>query len=319
MRILISDENFGDDAEIERRVAGTAGVEIALESCRNEDDVVQALLRHRPEVLLVQFAPVGRTALASANGLRGVVRYGVGVDNVDLEAAADHGVAVARIPDYCLDEVADHTLALVLALERGLVRLAREVTDGGWTFRAAGSVRRVHGRTLGLLGFGEIARRVADRASAFGYRVEAHDPALAGADIRARGVDPRSFEDLLRRSDVLSVHVPLTEATRRLLDARTLALLPEGAIVVNTARGGIVDEDALVAAVAARRLRGAGLDVLEHEPPPSDHPLRHTPGILLTPHAAWYSEEAIADLRHKAISTAIGLLRGERPAGLVTL
>ena len=317
MRILISDQNFGDDARLERELAEAAGVEIVVESCREEDELGRALARHRPDVLLVQFASVGRGTLASANGLRAIVRYGVGVDNVDIAAAAEVGVAVARVPDYCLDEVADHTLALTLALERGLVALAREVDAGGWGFRAAGSVRRIQGRRLGLLGFGQIARRVAARASGFGYGVHAHDPALTGEEIRAAGALPRSFEELLRGADVLSIHAPLTDATRHLVDEHALALLPRGAIVVNTARGGVIDEDALVAAVAGGRLRGAGLDVLEDEPPPPDDPLRRTPGILLTPHAAWYSEEAIVDLRRQAMETSLALLRGERPAGLV--
>ena len=318
MRILISDQNFGDGARLEREVAEDAGVEVVVATCRDEADVADALDRHRPDVLLVQFAPVGRRALASAHGLGAIVRYGVGVDNVDLVAAGERGIAVARIPDYCLDEVADHTLALVLAVERGVVGLARDVEAGGWSFRAAGPVRRLRGRTFGLLGFGQVARRVASRAAGFGYRVVASDPALPADDIRAGGVEPRSLAELLGEANVLSIHAPLTDSTRGLLDARALELMPEGAIVVNTARGGIVDEGALADAVARGRLRGAALDVLEQEPPGPDNPLRHTPGILLTSHSAWYSEEAIVDLRRKAIETALALVRGEQPAGLVS-
>src|SRR6185436_8440509 len=155
------------------------------------------------------------------------------------------------------------------------------------------------------------------RAAAFGYRVLAHDPALSADDIHAGGPPPRSLEALLGDADVLSIHAPLTDSTRGLLDARSLELLHEGAIVVNTARGGIVDENALVDAVARGRLRGAALDVLEHEPPAPDDVLRRTPGILLTSHAAWYSQEAIVDLRRKAIEMALALARGERPAGVV--
>ena len=315
MQILISDQNFGDDARFEREVAESVGVEVTVASCRDEDDVADALELHRPDVLLVQFAPVGRRALASAHGLGGIVRYGVGVDNIDLMAATERGIPVARIPDYCLDEVADHTLALVLAVERGIVALARDVEAGGWSFRAAGTVRRLSGRTFGLLGFGQVARRVAWRAAAFGYCVLAHDPALSADEIHADGAEPRSLEALLGDADVLSIHAPLTDSTRGLLDAR--ALLHEGAIVVNTARGGIVDENALVDAVASGRLRGAALDVLEDEPAAPDDVLRRMPGIVLTSHAAWYSQEAIADLRQKAIETALALARGERPAGLV--
>ena len=203
-------------------------MEVTVASCRDEDDVADALERYRPDVLLVQFAPVGRQALASAHGLGGSVRYGVGLDNIDLVAATERGIAVARIPDYCLDEVADHTLALVLAVERGIVALARDVEAGGWSFRAAGTVRRLRGRTFGLLGFGQIARRVALSRSRVRVCVVAHDPALSADEILADGAEPRSLEALLGDADVLSIHAPLTDSTRGLLDARALELLTRG-------------------------------------------------------------------------------------------
>ena len=318
MRILITDQNFGDDARIERELAEANRVDLSVADCRDEDDVVDALVEHRPDALLVQFAPIGRRTLEHADAPRAVVRAGIGIDNVDVAAASELGVAVARIPDYCVDEVADHTLTLVLAVERGLLALAGDVAGGGWSWGAAAPVRRLRGRTFALLGFGQIARAVAVRAAAFGFAVAAHDPALAEGEIAAAGVDPRAFDELLRGADVLSVHVPLTEATRGLVGRDELALLPDGALVVNTARGGIVDEAALAEAAATGRIRAA-LDVLAVEPPPPDHPLRHAvSGVLLTPHAAWYSEEAVVDLRHKSIHAAITLLHGGRPAGLVT-
>jgi len=317
MKILVSDQNFGDDAQLERRLAAEAGAELALESCASEQDVAEALRRHRPDALLVQFASVGRHALEAADGLRAIVRCGVGVDNVDVAAAAERGIAVARVPDYCVDEVADHTLALILAVERGVAVLAVSAAGGAWDFRAAGSLRRLRGRTLGLLGFGRIAQEVAARGRGFGLAIAAHDPYVGDDDIRRLGAEPLGFSALLARSDILSVHVPLTESTRGLVDADVLAQLPAGAIVVNTARGGLVDEQALAAALRSGRLRGAALDVLESEPPPSDHPLAGAPNLLLTPHAAWYSEEAIVDLRTKAVESTFALLRGERPAGVV--
>ena len=317
MRILVSDQNFGDGAELERRLAAEAGVELEVEECSSEDEVAAALARHRPDALLVQFASVGRRALESANGLRAIVRLGIGVDNVDVGAAAERGIAVARVPDYCIDEVADHTLALVLAVERHVVELARDTAGGGWSFRAGGPMRRLRGRTLGLVGFGRIARAVGERARAFGLEVAAHDPLVPDGEIRSAGAEPLPLEELLMRSDVLSVHVPLTEETRGLIGRSRLALLPPGAVVVNTARGGLVDEYALAEALGSGRLRGAALDVLVTEPPPGDHPLRALPNLLLTPHAAWYSEEAIVELRRKAVEAALALLRGERPSGIV--
>jgi D-3-phosphoglycerate dehydrogenase / 2-oxoglutarate reductase len=302
MRILISDQNFGDDAALERGLVEAAGGELVVTACGSEDELADALAEHRPDVLLVQFAPVGVRALEAANGLVGIVRYGVGLDNVDVSAARSAGVAVVPIPDYCIDEVADHTIALLLAVERGIVDLATQTRAGGWDFRAAGVVRRLRRRTFGLVGFGRIARAVAERASGFGLRVIAYDPNVPDAGTE-------SLDELLGQADVLSLHVPLTEETRGLVGRRELALLPRGAVVLNTSRGGLVDETALAEALAAGRLRGAGLDVLIHEPPGADHPLRSAPGVVLTPHAAWFSDSAVLDLRRKAIEKALELGR----------
>jgi D-3-phosphoglycerate dehydrogenase len=298
-RILVTDQNFGDDAAVERALVDAAGGSLALESCEGEEDVAAALRRHRPDAVLVQFAPVGRRALEEADGLRAIVRYGVGLDNVDTAAAGEAGIAVGRVPDYCIAEVADHTIALLLAVERGIVDLARQTAGGGWDFSVAAPVRRLGTLTLGLVGFGRIARAVAARAEALGLTVVAHDPEYS---------ESLDLDELLARADVLSVHVPLTDETRGLIGARELALLPEGAIVLNTARGALVDEAALLEALRSGRLRGAGLDVLEDEPPAADHPLRHACGVVLTPHAAWFSESAVLDLRRKAVETAIELL-----------
>ena len=302
MRILISDQNFGDDAGIERSLVEAVGGELVVAACRSEADVAEALAAHRPDAMLVQFAPVGERALAAANGLAAIVRYGVGLDNVDVRAAEGAGIAVAAVPDYCVDEVADHTIALLLAVERGIVGLAAETAAGAWDFRVAGPVRRLRGRTLALLGFGRIARAVAERAAGFGFRVVAFDPGVADANVQ-------SLEELLQQADVLSVHVPLTDVTRGLVGARELDLLPSGAVVLNTSRGGILDEDALVDALVTGRLRGAGVDVLADEPPPPDHPLRALPNVVLTPHAAWFSQTAVVELRRKAVETALELAR----------
>jgi D-3-phosphoglycerate dehydrogenase len=299
-RIVITDQNFGDDARIEREIAAAAGAELIVLACRTEADVAEALAVHRPHVLLVQFVPVGARALQAANGLTGVVRCGVGLDNVDTRAAAAGGIAVASVPDYCVDEVADHALALLLAVERRIVELARQTREGGWDFRVARPVRRLRGLTLGLVGFGRIGRAVAHRGAALGLRPLAFDPLVTEAEAA-------SLEELLPRADVLSLHVPLTEETRGLIGRRELALLPGGAVVLNTSRGGLLDEAALADALAEGRLRGAGLDVLADEPPAPDHPLRTAANVVLTPHAAWYSDAAIEELRRRAIETALEL------------
>jgi D-3-phosphoglycerate dehydrogenase len=300
MRILVSDQNFGDDAAVERPLVEAAGGELVVAQCRSEEDVARAIADAEPDVLLVQFVPVGARALADPNGLRGIVRYGVGVDNIDTRAAAAAGVRVARVPDYCVDEVADHVVALLLAVERGIVTLARQTAAGGWDWREAKPVRRLRELTLGLVGYGRIARAVAGRAHALGLEVVAYDPFVPEAE-------EESVDELLRRSDIVSVHVPLTEATRDMIGERELALLRPGAIVVNTSRGGLVDEAALAAALRSGHLRGAGIDVLAEEPPAPDHPLRTAPGVVLTPHAAWYSDGAVLELRRRATEKAIAL------------
>jgi D-3-phosphoglycerate dehydrogenase len=315
VRILASDQNFRDDAAVERELIAAAGGEFLLADCSSEDDVAAALDRHRPDALLVQFAPVGARALEAAGTLRAIVRVGVGVDNVDTRAAASAAVAVARVPDYCVEEVADHTLALLLTVERRIVALAAEAAAGRWDFRAAGPIRRLCGRTLGLVGYGRIARAVGERARAFGLEVAAHDPwAVDFEGAEAVG----SLDELLSRSDVFSLHVPLSEETRSLVGRRELDLLPESAVLLNTARGGLVDEEALADALRSGRLRGAGLDVLAAEPPPAGHPLEDAPNLVLTPHAAFYSEEAVLELRRRSVETALALLAGEQPEGLMT-
>jgi D-3-phosphoglycerate dehydrogenase / 2-oxoglutarate reductase len=296
VRILVTDQNFGDGAEIERRLVQAAGGELVLGDCKSEADVAEALARHRPDALLVQFAPIGERALREANGLAGIVRYGVGVDNIDTRAAEVRGIAVGAVPDYCVEEVADHTIGLLLSVERGIVALAAQTRAGGWDFRAAGRVRRLRGLTLGSIGWGRIARAVATRAEALGMRVAAYDPAYP---------ETIPLDDVLRQAEVLTMHVPLTDATRGLVGARELAMLPEGAVVLNAARGGLVDEDALVAALASGHLNGAGLDVLANEPPHPDHLLRRMESVVLTPHAAWYSEAAVVELRERAVATAL--------------
>jgi D-3-phosphoglycerate dehydrogenase / 2-oxoglutarate reductase len=307
IRILIADQNFGDDGRVERELVEAVGGELVVTDCRSEEDVAAALAEHRPQALLVQFAPVGTLALREADGLAAVVRYGVGIDNIDAHAAEAAGVAVGRVPDYCVDEVADHTIALLLAVERGIVTLANETRAGAWDFRVVEPVRRLRGLTLGLVGFGRIARAVAERARTLGLCIAAFDAVLADDDVRAAGGNPLPLDDLLRRGDIVSLHVPLTDETRGLLGRRELALLPDGGILLNTARGGLVDEEALAEALEQGKLRGAGIDVLASEPPPLDHPLRAAQRALLTPHAAWYSETAILDLRRKAVETAFAL------------
>ncbi len=308
-RILVLDHAFGDDLEVEREIATAHGHDLVAGQARDEGQAAELMRTYDPDAVLVQFAPVSAPVLAAASRLRGVVRYGVGLDNVDTTAAVERGIVVARVPDYCVEEVADHAWALLLALHRRLPALAAAVSSGEWDWRAGGPVPRLRGRRLGLLGYGRIARAVAARARASGLDVQAHDPYAAEADVPLLGLD-----ELLRASHMLSLHLPLTEETRGVLGARELELLPEGAIVVNTARGPLVDEDALLEALDSGRLAGAGVDVLQDEPPTPGHRLLSHPRALVTPHAAWYSEGSVLELRRRAAEAAVAILDGSYEA-----
>jgi D-3-phosphoglycerate dehydrogenase len=226
-------------------------------------------------------------------------------------------VWVCNVPDYCIDEVADSALALLLALLRGVVALDRDVRAGRWNDRAAGPLRRVVGTRLGVVGFGRIGRALAARAAALGMEVWATDPVVAPAAISEAGARPATLDELLAACEAVSLHVPLTAETERLLGTRELARMPRGSLLVNTARGGLVDTDALLAALESGHLAGAALDALEIEPPTRKEPAPQAPGLIVTPHAAWYSEDAERELKRRAVGAVRAVLEGREPDGVV--
>ena len=239
-----------------------------------------------------------------------IVRYGIGVDNVALEAARRRGIVVANVPDYCVDEVADHALALMLAVLRRVVPAHRVVRDGRWDVTVMAGVRRLRELTLGVVGFGRIGRTVGTKASALGMRVVAYDPWVPAEAIRSAGAQPVSLDELLAQADVVTLHCPLTPETRHLLGAAQLARMKPTAYLVNTSRGELVDADALAEALRSGKLAGAALDVLPQEPPPAGHPLLSLDNVVVTPHVAWYSEDSLVELRTKAAQQVREVLLG---------
>jgi D-3-phosphoglycerate dehydrogenase len=266
---------------------------------------------------LLSFEPVTADDLAALPKVRVVATPSVGFDHVDVEAATARGVWVCNVPDYCIEEMADHSIALLLALARGVVELDRSVREGGWDHRAAGRLGRLADVRLGIVGYGRIGRAVAARALALGMDVVAFDPLLEPDAIASTGVQPASLEELLRSSTAVTLHAPLTPDTEHLLGARELALLPEGAYVLNVARSGLVDSEALLAALAAGRLGGVALDVLEVEPPDAAAPAPQVPRLVVNPHAGWYSEEAEEAAPRRATEAVRDVLEGRVPANPV--
>ena len=292
--ILITDCDH-PTTDIERTIVEAAGFRLEVAQCRTAADVIAVGTASAAVGLIVQYAPITGDVLRALPACRVVGRYGVGLDTIDLATAAELGIRVVNVPDYCTDEVADHALGLILALTRGIVPLDRGVQAGTWDFRLAGRVRRASSQRLGVIGLGRIGSALARRALALGYDVVGTDPRGA----RDSGVPIVPLDELLATSDVVSIHAPLDSTTRHLIDARTLALMRPTAIVVNTSRGGLVDHDALVDALRAGTLAGAALDVLEREPIPADDPLIGMPNVVLSPHAAFYSEESLVEMKQK--------------------
>jgi D-3-phosphoglycerate dehydrogenase len=315
LRVLKTDDvlELGPD---ERALLAGIGAELVEQPCPTEEE----LLLHAPSAdgILTLDEPFGARVVAALDRCRVISRFGIGVDRIDVDAATAKGIVVTNVPDYCVDEVSDHALALLLALSRRIVPLDRAVRAGVWdTFEVAGSTRRLRGQILGIVGFGRLGRRLAEKARALGLDVLAHDPLLPEDAVRAGGAEPLPLAELLERSDWVSLHVPLTPATRHLIGAAELARAKPGAVLINTARGALVDQDALVDALRAGRLGGAGLDVLEHEPPLPDDPLLALDNVLVTSHAAFYSQEALADQRRRAVENVALVLTGRAPHAAV--
>lgn len=313
--VVVTDADLpGTDRILE--ILRAAGLPATLADCRTERDVIEAAAD--ATALVVQWAPVTEQVLRRLARCRFIGRLGIGYDMIDVAAATARGIAVANTPDYCVEEVAAHTIALVLAAGRRLATLDRAVRAGRWSAAddAPGAVRP-SSTTMGIVGFGRIGSRTAAHAAALGFRVVVHDPHVPDATVAAAGHRPAGLDATLGAADVLSLHVPLTADTRHLLDRAALGRLPRGALVVNTCRGGLVDEAALADALRAGHVAGAALDVFETEPLPADSPLRDLPGVLLSPHAAWYSSESRRELGETTARQVVDFLNRRPVASIV--
>ncbi|MGZ8647219.1 MAG: C-terminal binding protein [Solirubrobacteraceae bacterium] len=317
--IAVIDHGVHGDRTVERRVLESLGYEVIDTQALGltvEEGFDLAIEREAVAILAGPIIPLDRDHLERLNGCRAVVRYGVGLDNVDVPAAEELGIGVGNVPEYGHEEISNHAIALLLALSRKLVAFDRAVRLGGVDVPAPESVSRLSHATLGLVGFGRIGRHVARKAQALGLEVVAHDPYASTEVATAAGVELIGLDALLRRADCVSLHVPLTPETRHMID---VSRMKEGALLINIGRGGLVDEEALAAALHSGHLAGAALDVTEVEPLPLTSPLLGAPNLILTPHVAWVSDVALEDLRCFTAEAALRLIGetrwGPRPTG----
>ncbi len=276
----------------------------------NADDIVA--VAKDADAVLVTYAKLTREVLTQFTRCKAIGRFGLGVDNIDLVTAKEKGIAVNYVPDYCIREVSDHAMALLLALIRKIPLSNKLVQSGRWEMPAVVPIRRIEGTVLGLVGFGHIPRLIAPKARAFGIKVIAYDPYANPEVFKAAGVDSVAFDTLLKTSDYVSVHAPLLPATRGMMNAAAFAKMKKGAYIVNTARGPLIDEPALVAALDSGQIGGAGLDVVAAEPLAKDSPLLGRDNVIISPHTAFYSIEALNELQTKCATDVARVLSGEK-------
>ncbi len=300
---------------VEKKILAEVKAQLLTADCHGEDDVIRAT--READGILVSLSPITRRIIASWKKNQVIARYGIGVDTVDLQAATDHGVFVTNVPDFCYDEVSDTAMSLILAVTRKVVRMHSLVSRGIYNRKLAMLIYKLRGKTLGLLAFGHIAQAVARKAAAFGFEILAHDPYVQPSRFADQPVEFVGLEALLTESDVLSIHTPLTRETFHLIGEPQLRLMKSTAYLVNTARGPVVEQKALTRALKEGWIAGAGLDVLEREPPDRQDPILELDNVVLTPHYASYTEEAYVEVREKAARQVVQVLRGEIPTFLV--
>lgn len=320
--VIMTSNRYNRDMSPEHRILERfpdLNIDLRGVSVASEEEMV-AKCQEADALLCSTVEPVSAGVLDGLPRLKVVSRYGVGLDNVDLDAATARSIVVTHYPEYCTSEVADHALSLILALNRRLVEFDRDLRQGAWVSKGFETRQILHHPipplrelTLGIVGFGRIGREVAKRAEPFGFTLLASDPYLAPEEIRKLGPEPVGLDDLLARSDIVTVHCPLTPETRGLIGRQQVERMKTGALLVNTARGPILDLDAVAGALQDGKLSGAGLDVFYPEPLPVSSPLYGLPNVILTPHAAYYSERSVETVRDETLNQALLVLQGRRP------
>ena len=300
--------SIGEEAEEFNRMRA----ELILAQVQKEEDVLRAC--KEADGIINQYSLLTRRVLENLPKCKVVSRYGVGVDSVDLRAATDLGIIVANVPDYCIDEVANQTISMILTLIRKTAFFDQKVKSGQWDFRLGIPIYRTRGKTLGLIGCGKIGLEVGKRMSSFGVKVITFDPYL---DKVSGGIELKDFDTVLKESDFISIHCPLNDSTRHLIGEREFRKMEKRPLLINTSRGPIIDERALIQALEEDLISGAGMDVLEKEPPDSQNPLLKMENVILSPHISFYSVESISELKRRTAKNVSDVLTGKWPGSVV--
>ena len=307
--VAITDFTF-PSLEIEERIVHAAGAELRAGNDRHI--AALKLLVADADAVITQFAPIHAEVISEMRRAKVIVRYGIGYDTVDVKAARERGIPVCNIPDYCIDEVADHTLAFILGVTRQMVPNTLYIRDGKWGLATPlDQLQTLRDQTVGIVGFGRIGREVAARLAPFKSRRLVFDAFVPADTIRSAGCEPVTLEELLSQSDIVTLHCPSTPQTKKLLNTDALARMKRGAVVVNLARGDLIDTAALIAALQSGHLAGAAIDVCDPEPIPTDSPLRSLPNVIVASHIASASPKSVRTLRETAAHIAVMALRGE--------
>jgi D-3-phosphoglycerate dehydrogenase / 2-oxoglutarate reductase len=313
-KVVITDYIYGEPDE-ETKVLCKIDAELELHQCKTEDEVLE--VSRGADGILNTYAPMPRRVIEGLERCKAIARYGIGFDTIDGEAATEKGIAVMNVPTYCVDEVADHTLALILAASRKVLLFDHSIRNGGWDWREGKPIQRLRTQTLGLVAVGKIGRALVERIKPIGMRVIAFDPYIPDDKMREMGVEPVSFDKLLEESDIISVHTPLTKETRHMLGYEQFKKMKRTAILVNTSRGPVVNIPDLIMALEERRIALAALDVLEKEPPAKSDPILKLDNVILTPHTAFYSEGSVKESKITASEDVARVLTGKRPMNCV--
>ncbi len=310
-KVVITDCDHPDIDE-EKEIFGRIGAELVWAEAREEEELIRVC--KDADGLLNQYALMTRKVMEGLPRCKVIARYGVGFDPVDLRAATDLGIIVANVPDYCIDEVAVQTVTLLLSLIRKIVFFDQKVRSGQWDFRQGRPIHRIRGKTMGLVGCGRIGLEVAKIISSLGVKVMTFDPYIQKA---AEGIELVDLDTLLREADFISIHCPLNESTRHLIGKSAFEKMKKRPLIVNASRGPIIDEAALAEALKAGLVSGAGLDVMEKEPPDPGNPLLKMENVIFAPHVAFYSEESMRELNRRAAESVADVLQGKWPRSVV--